>query len=89
MKVLKNNLIVFFIIIIIIETITRKICFYSRLKLFLDFRSGRSYHKKIKNCQIKVNIIEDEEAIMIRFLNILNKEYWIKRRFLNILNKEN
>jgi hypothetical protein len=71
MKVLKNNLIVFFIIIIITETITRKICFYSRLKLFLNFRSGRSYHKKIKNCQIK----EDEEAIMIRFLNILNKEY--------------
>jgi hypothetical protein len=37
-------------------------------KLFLDFRSGRGYHKKIKIVIIKINIIEDEEATMIRFL---------------------
>jgi hypothetical protein len=38
----------------------------------LDFRRGRGYHKKIKiviiKVIIKVNIVEDEEATMIRFL---------------------
>jgi len=41
-------------------------------KLFLDFRRVRGYHKKIKiviiKVIIKVNIVEDEEATMIRFL---------------------
>jgi len=37
-------------------------------KLFLDFRSRRGYQKKIKIVIIKINIMKDEEATIIRFL---------------------